>query len=317
MATYSRAIITGGAGFLGSALAKQLIGEGSSVIVMDNFSTGSYTNISRDKSAEGCRLITADVTAPWPEFDEQIDLIMHLACPASPTFYRRHRTATLATCSAGTRNALEAAHRHDARFILASTSEVYGDPHRHPQKEDYWGNANPVGDRSVYDEGKRYAEALTIAYGNEFGTDVGIARIFNTYGPGMRADDGRLIPTLICQALAGEPLTVFGDGQQTRSLCYVDDTMRGLLALAYCTESGPVNLGNPGEMTVNDIARTIVSLSGQDSRIDHWPAMPDDPRRRCPDIERARTLLNWEPIVEFGTGLRHTVDWFARWVAAI
>jgi dTDP-glucose 4,6-dehydratase len=246
-----------------------------------------------------------------------VDLVLHLACPASPADYLRVPVETLEAGAFGTAYALELAEAKRARFVLASTSEVYGDPQEHPQRETYWGHVNPIGPRSVYDEAKRYAEALTTAYRGTGRVDTAIARIFNTYGPRMRAGDGRAVPAFCGQALAGEPLTVTGDGKQTRSFCYVDDTVRGLLALAEASVPGPVNLGNPDELTMLDLAQEIIELTGASSEIEYLPAMEDDPKRRCPDISKALAELGWKPRVSLREGLGYTLDWFAHRICQV
>ena len=276
---------------------------------LDNFLTGTPANISHLIGEPRFRLIKCDVTdfvhVPGP-----VDLVLHLASAASPTDYLRLPIETLKVGSLGTLHALGLAAEKGARFVLASTSEVYGDPQQHPQRESYWGNVNPVGPRSVYDEAKRYAEALTTAYRLSRGTDTAIVRIFNTYGPRMRPDDGRAIPTFIRQALSGEPLSVAGDGSQTRSVCYVDDTIRGILALAESDAPGPVNIGGPQELPVADLAATVLEVSGVPGSIRHIARPVDDPRVRRPDITLARELLNWEPRVQLRDGLARTIAWF-------
>jgi dTDP-glucose 4,6-dehydratase len=303
-------VVTGGAGFLGSHACEWLLREGTEVTALDNFATGTPDNVAHLLRQPGFRLVEQDVTETWPELG-RVDAVLHLASAASPLHYQRLAIETLRAGALGTMHALDVADEHGARFLLASTSEVYGDPHEHPQRETYWGNVNPIGPRSVYDEAKRYAEALTAAYRRERGTDTTIARIFNTYGPRMRADDGRMVPTFVRQALAGEPLTVAGTGRQTRSVCYVDDTVRGLLALAAGDHRGPVNIGNPQELPVRDIATEIRDLVGSGSPLRRVAAAVDDPKRRCPDITLARAELDWRPEVRLSEGLRRTVEWFA------
>jgi dTDP-glucose 4,6-dehydratase len=310
-ARFTRAVVTGGAGFLGSHTCEWLLRDGTEVVALDNFATGIRDNLAHLLGEPRFRLVEHDVTEPWPELG-RVDAVLHLASAASPLHYQRLAIETLRAGAFGTLHALDLADRHGARFLLASTSEVYGDPHRHPQPETYWGNVNPIGPRSVYDEAKRYAEALTAAYRRERGTDTAIARIFNTYGPRMRADDGRMVPTFIRQALAGEPLTVAGTGEQTRSVCYVDDTVRGLLALAASDHPGPVNIGNPHELPVREIAAEIRTLVRSTSPLRRVDAAVDDPKRRCPDITLARTALGWRPEVDLAEGLRRTIAWFAR-----
>ena len=308
--SWGRAIITGGAGFLGSHLCRSLLAAGTEVVCVDNFLTSSPDRLRDLRAEPGFTLRQADVAAGL-DVDGDIDLVVHLASAASPIDYHRHPLATLEVGSSGTRNALELAARTGARFVLTSTSEVYGDPAVNPQPEDYWGNVNPVGPRSVYDEAKRFAEALTAAYQRAGTVDAGIARIFNTYGPGMRPDDGRIVPTFACQALRGRPLTVTGDGSQTRSLCHVEDTVRGILALAASGLDGPVNIGNPDEATVRQIAERIIVLAGSSSGIEYIPFPEDDPMTRCPDITVARQKLGWEPKIGWEEGLSSTLAWFA------
>lgn len=312
-----RIVLAGGGGFVGSHLAWHLLASGHKVTIVDNFMTGRRANVAAlRKQYPGPRLhvCEADICRPL-EVAEKIHAVLHLASPASPVDYMRHPLQTLEAGSTGTRYLLELAHRHGARFLLASTSEVYGDPDVHPQPESYWGCVNPVGPRSVYDEAKRYAEALTSAYARTYGVPVRIARIFNTYGPRMRLEDGRVIPSLVRQALLGEPLTVFGDGTQTRSYCYVDDLIAGLEALLWSNVEGPVNLGNPEEYTVLETARIIVELLESKSSIVFRQLPPDDPRRRRPDISRARELLGWSPRIPLREGLSPTVGDLARRLA--
>jgi len=304
---FSRALVIGGAGFIGSHLSERLLAKDTEVVCLDNFVTGSPDNIAHLRGGPGFRLVEHDITRP-PVVDGVFDLVVHLASPASPRHYARLPIETLEAGASGTRHALEVAEAHGARFLLASTSEVYGDPAEHPQRETYWGQVNPIGPRSVYDEAKRYAEALTAAWCRSRDADVAIARIFNTYGPRMQADDGRMIPTFIRQALAGEALTIQGDGRQTRSVCYVDDTVRGLLALAESAVPGPVNIGNPDERRVSQIAARIRDLIGSDSPVEYVPAAIDDPRRRCPDISLARAALGWAPEVSLHDGLLRTIE---------
>lgn len=310
-APFDHVLVTGGAGFLGSHLCERLLRNGIRVTCVDNFATGNLRNVEELCGREHFRLIECDVTRPLPDSEmDGVDAVLHLASAASPGDYQRLGIETLRAGSLGTEHALELATRHGARFLLASTSEVYGDPAQHPQRETYWGNVNPIGPRSVYDEAKRYAEALTTAYHRTHGTNVAIARIFNTYGPRMRADDGRMIPNFVTQALAGVPLTVAGTGRQTRSVCYVDDTVSGLIALAASSVTGPVNIGNPHERPVREIAEEVRALTGTASEIVTVSAAIDDPRRRCPDITRARTALGWSPRVGLHDGLRRTIAWF-------
>ncbi|WP_199430125.1 NAD-dependent epimerase/dehydratase family protein [Qaidamihabitans albus] len=318
---FTHALVTGGAGFVGSHVCESLLRSGSRVTCVDNFATGERDNIAHLLPDPGFALVEHDVTEPLddlpvPDGVDDVDVVLHLASAASPRDYLRLPIETLRTGSLGTEHALDFAARHRARFLLASTSEVYGDPLEHPQREDYWGNVNPVGPRSVYDEAKRYAEALTMAHHRERGANVAIARIFNTYGPRLRAGDGRMIPNFVTQALAGEPLTVHGSGNQTRSVCYVTDTVAGLLALAAGTLTGPVNIGNPQELPVWRLADEVRQLTGSGSRVVRVDEAADDPRRRCPDIGLARTELGWRPEVTLREGLRRTIDWFAAHRAA-
>jgi dTDP-glucose 4,6-dehydratase len=295
------AVVTGGAGFLGSHLCEALLTKGMRVVCVDNLDTGNLQNIEHIRD-DGFVFLNQDVTQHL-ELGECVDFVFHLASPASPIDYARLPLHTLKVGSYGTHNALGLAKFKRARFLLASTSEVYGDPLIHPQPETYWGNVNPIGPRGVYDEAKRYAEALTMAYHRQQGVDTSIVRIFNTYGPRMRPFDGRAVPTFVRQALANKPLTVFGDGSQTRSFCYVDDLVRGLIRLAESGEHEPVNIGNPTEMTLLEMAETVVKVTGSSSEI-VFEALPvDDPQVRKPDITRARELLGWEPQVRLEEGL--------------
>src|SRR5436190_17920157 len=295
-------IVTGGAGLLGSHLCEYLLGLGHRVICVDNLDTGSLQNIEHIRD-EQFVFFNHDMTAHL-EIEEPVDFIYHLASPASPIDYLRLPLHTLKVGSYGTHNALGLAKFRRARFLLASTSEVYGDPLIHPQPEGYWGNVNPIGPRGVYDEAKRYAEAMTMAYHRQQGVDTCIVRIFNTYGPRMRPHDGRAIPTFVRQALANQPLTVFGNGMQTRSFCYVDDLVRGLVLLAESDEHLPVNIGNPSEFTLNELAEAVIEVTGSKSNIVYEALPVDDPRVRQPDITRARQILGWEPEVELTDGLR-------------
>jgi dTDP-glucose 4,6-dehydratase len=304
-----RVVVTGGGGFLGSHLCEALLRRGDTVWCLDNFCTGEPLNVTRLAGHRRFRLVHADVTSAF-DVPGGVDAVAHLASPASPPDYDRLPLQTLSVGSRGTENALRLAERRGARFLLTSTSEVYGDPVLHPQPEDYWGNVNPVGPRSVYDEAKRYAEALTMAYRRSLGVDTGIVRIFNTYGPRMRPHDGRVVSTFVRQALAGSPLTLFGDGSQTRSFCYVDDLVRGLVAMLDSRHAGPVNLGNPAEHTVRELARLVIEATGSSSPVEHRPLPVDDPVRRRPVVTRARDLLGWTPRVPIEAGLRHTVAWF-------
>jgi len=304
-----RTLVTGGAGFLGSHVCTALLDQGHEVVAVDSMLSGSAENVGHLVGRPGFQLLLHDV-ARGLVVDGKLDLVVHMACPASPVDYAAYPLETLDVSSRGTRTALELASQHAARFVLTSTSEVYGDPLEHPQREEYWGNVNPIGPRSVYDEGKRFAEALTMAYRRSRGVDAGIVRIFNTYGPRMRGHDGRVVPTFIRQALAGEPLTVAGEGTQTRSLCYVDDLVEGLLRFAASDDGGPVNLGNPRELTVLQIAQDVLEATGSTSEVRFVDLPVDDPKVRRPDIARARELLGWEPQVVWEDGLATTVDWF-------
>jgi len=303
--------VLGGAGFIGSHLCDALLDVGTKVICVDNFCTGRPANLAHLVEAPGFTLVQHDVTNPLPDLGP-VDLVFHLASAASPDAYHRLPIETLRAGSLGTEHGLQLAERSGARFVLASTSEVYGDPERHPQTEDYVGHVNPVGPRSVYDEAKRFAEAMTFAYERRRSVRVGVARIFNTYGPLMRPDDDRMIPNFITQTLADQPCTVTGTGSQTRSICYVSDTVAGLLSLARSSESGPINLGNPVELSVVDIARLVAEIIGSQAGIRHIPAVEDDPQRRCPDITRAVQRLDWRPLVQLEEGLKQTIAWFVE-----
>ncbi|MER6378808.1 UDP-glucuronic acid decarboxylase family protein [Streptomyces sp. NPDC001250] len=305
-----RVAVTGGAGFLGSHLCEALLRRGDEVVCLDDFSTGDPANITAFRENPAFELVAGDVSR-LIDVRGPVDAVAHLASPASPPDYLRRPLETLAVGSRGTENALRLAARHDARFVLASTSEVYGDPEVHPQDETYWGHVNPIGPRSVYDEAKRFAEALTQAYRTHQGTDTGIVRIFNTYGPRMRPHDGRVVSSFVAQALAGEPLTVYGDGKQTRSFCYVEDLVRGIVAMLDRDEPGPVNLGNPVELTVLELAELVLRLTGSRAEVQFHPLPVDDPTRRRPVIARAAERLGWVPEVGIEEGLRRTVRWFA------
>jgi dTDP-glucose 4,6-dehydratase len=300
-------LVTGGAGFLGSHLCDALLARGNRVICVDNFDTGSLQNIAHLKDSGTFRFEMVDITSHY-ELDEPVDFVYHMASPASPIDYARLPLHTLKVGAYGTHNTLGLAKIKRARFLLASTSEVYGDPLIHPQPESYWGNVNPIGPRGVYDEAKRYAEALTMAYLRQQGVDTSIARIFNTFGPKMRPNDGRAIPAFLHQALTDQPVTVFGDGSQTRSFCYVDDLIAGLIALAESEVHEPVNLGNPEEMTLLEMAKTVIELTESRSEIVFQALPEDDPKVRQPDITRARDLLGWEPKTDIREGLRRTID---------
>ena len=304
-----RVVVTGGAGFLGSHLCDAIMARGDSAVCVDNLATGRPDNVAHLMGQPAFTFVEADVSSAL-DVPGPVDVVAHLASPASPPDYLRLPLETLAVGSHGTENALRLAHRHGARFVLASTSEVYGDPAVHPQSEDYWGNVNPVGPRSVYDEAKRFGEALTRAYRETHGVNAGIIRIFNTYGPRMSARDGRIVTNFITQALNGDPLTIYGDGSQTRSFCYVDDLIRGIVGMIDCAESGPVNLGNPEEFTVTDFARLVLRVTGSDSPVEYLPLPVDDPTRRCPVIARASQVLGWQPQIRVEDGVRRTVEWF-------
>ncbi|CAN5128677.1 GDP-mannose 4,6-dehydratase [soil metagenome] len=302
-------LVTGGAGFLGSHLCDYLLARGHRVICADNLETGSLNNIEHLGEGHDFEFRMIDITSHF-EVDEAVDFVYHMASPASPIDYARLPLHTLKVGAYGTHNALGLAKAKRARFLIASTSEVYGDPQVHPQPETYWGNVNPIGPRGVYDEAKRYAEALTMAYLRQQGVNTCISRIFNTFGPKMRENDGRAIPAFMGQALRGRPLTVFGDGSQTRSFCYVDDLIRGLVALAESDVHEPVNIGNPREMSLLEMAERIIELTGAASEIVYEALPVDDPQVRQPDITRAKALLGWEPEVEVGEGLRRTIEYY-------
>jgi dTDP-glucose 4,6-dehydratase len=304
-----RIVITGGAGFLGSHLCDRFLSEGSDVVCVDNFITGTAANVEHLRGNPKFTLLRHDISQPL-EVDGPVDRVLHFASPASPVDYLRHPIPTLKVGSLGTHNALGLAKFKKARFLLASTSEVYGDPEQHPQREDYWGHVNPIGVRGVYDEAKRFAEAMTMAYHRYHGVDTRIVRIFNTYGERMRLDDGRVLPNLMGQALRGEPLTIYGDGSQTRSFCYVADLVEGIYRLLAADFHEPVNLGNPHEVTILDFAQEILALTGSRSTLAFKPLPQDDPKVRRPDIDRARKLLGWEPKVERQQGLSRTLEYF-------
>jgi dTDP-glucose 4,6-dehydratase len=304
-----RVLVTGGAGFLGSHLCDRLLAEGHEVIAMDNLLTGNLRNIAHLSREPRFRFVNHNVTQ-FIAVEGPLDAVLHFASPASPIDYLLLPIQTLKVGALGTHNALGLAMAKKARLLLASTSEVYGDPLVHPQPETYWGNVNPIGPRGVYDEAKRFAEAITMAYRRSHGVDTRIVRIFNTYGERMRPRDGRVVPALIGQALAGEPMTVFGDGSQTRSFCYVSDLIEGIYRLLLSDEPDPVNIGNPSELSVLEFARTIKRLTGTSSEIAFKPLPVDDPKIRQPDITRARKILGWEPKVKLEEGLSRTIDYF-------
>jgi len=310
MAPGARMVVTGAAGFLGSHMAARLVAAGVEVVGIDDLSSGRVDNLAAVMSNPSFELRQADISDGFT-VDGPVDAVLHLASPASPVDYLARPIETLRVGSEGTRAALELARARSARFFLTSTSEVYGDPLVHPQPENYWGNVNPIGVRSVYDEAKRYAEALTYAYARTHGLDVRVARIFNTYGPHMRPDDGRVVSNFIVQALTGRDLTVYGDGRQTRSFCYVDDEIEGLLALLDSAVDGPVNIGNDGEFDMLTLAELVIELTGSKSRIVHEPLPLDDPKVRRPDLTRARTELGWEPRMSLRDGLVPTIAYFA------
>jgi len=304
-----RVIVSGAAGFIGSHMCDRLLAEGHTVVGLDNFLTGSEQNLAHLARHPGFRFIRQDVTQPTA-LDGAIDAVLHMASPASPKDYLEHPIETLDAGSAGTRQMLELARVNNASFLLTSTSDTYGDPLVHPQVETYWGNVNPVGPRSCYDESKRFAEAMTMAFHRTHKMRTSIARIFNTYGPRMKLNDGRVVPAFMDQALRGEPLTIFGDGSQTRSFCYVSDLVDGLYRLMQSDERYPVNLGNPEEMTILEFAERIRVLTGSKSRIIHEQLPQDDPKQRKPDISKARRILSWEPRVPLDEGLRQTIQYF-------
>ncbi len=309
-----RALVTGGAGFLGSHLCDALLAEGYSVLAVDNLLTGRAGNLEHLAHEPHFEFLQQDVCEPIRS--GAVDYVFHFASPASPVDYAKHGIETLKVGSYGTFEALETARRHGARFMMASTSECYGDPLVHPQPETYWGNVNPIGPRSVYDEAKRFSEAVTMAYRRYHKVDTRLLRIFNTYGPRMQINDGRVIPNFMCQALRGEDLTVYGDGTQTRSLCYVSDEIDGITRLARSSEHDPVNIGNPAEFTILECAKRVIAVTGSSSRIQFQPLPQDDPKQRRPDISKARRLLGWEPKVELEEGLRLSLDYFRKTMRA-
>lgn len=306
--SHQRVLVTGGAGFVGSHLCDALLAEGHSVVAVDNLLTGRAANLDHLRHEPRFEFMEADIC---DDFDPgRVEMVLHFASPASPIDYSVHGIATLRVGSEGTFNTLEVARRYDARFLFASTSECYGDPLEHPQAESYWGNVNPVGPRSVYDEAKRFSEAVTMAYGRYYKVNTGIVRIFNTYGPRMQINDGRVVPNFMKQALMGEDLTVYGDGSQTRSFCYVSDEVEGILRLALSSEHMPVNIGNPDEFTILECAQRVLEVTGSKSKIAYQPLPADDPKQRCPDISKAKALLGWEPKIDLVTGLKMSLDYF-------
>lgn len=310
--TMSRALVTGAAGFLGSHLCDRLLSEGMEVVGFDSFVTGDQANIAHLATNRAFSFVKADVSQPY-DIDGHLDIVFHLASPASPVDYLELPILTLQAGSYGTHNGLELARRKGAKFFLASTSEVYGDPSIHPQPEEYWGNVNPIGTRSCYDEAKRYGEATTFAYHRVYGIDTKVIRIFNTYGPRMRVNDGRVVPAFLSQALTGQPLTVYGDGSQTRSFCYVSDLVDGIYKLATSVQHGPINVGNPEERTMIEFANEILRATGSSSSISFIPLpTQDDPKQRRPDITKASTLLNWSPSVSLAQGLNPTIGYFKQ-----
>ena len=308
-----RALVTGGAGFLGSHLCDALLGEGYKVLCVDNLLTGRISNLEHLNNDSRFEFRQLDICDP---FDcGKVDYVFHFACPASPVDYLTHGVTTLKVGSIGTLHALEIARKYNAKYLISSTSECYGDPLEHPQKETYWGHVNPIGPRSVYDEAKRFSEALTMAYHRYHKVDTRIVRIFNTYGPRMQLNDGRVVPNFMKQALLGEDLTVYGDGSQTRSFCYVSDEIDGFIRLSKSDEREPVNIGNPSEFTILECARRVLAVTGSDSKIRYEALPQDDPKQRRPDITKARRLLNWEPKIDLEKGLKMSLDYFREAVA--
>ena len=308
--TKPRALVTGGAGFLGSHLCDALLGEGYSVIVVDNLLTGRLSNLEHLRNDSRFEFRQTDINQP---FDcGKVDYLFHFACPASPVDYTVHGVETLMVGSVGTFHALDIARKYSAKYLISSTSECYGDPLEHPQKETYWGHVNPIGPRSVYDEAKRFSEAVTMAYHRYYKVDTRIVRIFNTYGPRMQLNDGRVVPNFMKQALRGEDLTVYGDGSQTRSFCYVSDEIDGFIRLSKSDEHLPVNIGNPSEFTILECAKKVLEVTGSKSKISYQPLPQDDPKQRRPDITKARTLLGWEPKIDLETGLKMSLDYFRK-----
>ncbi len=313
----SRVLVAGGAGFLGSHLTRALLRRGDSVVIADDFSTGTQVNVAdlRGEFGDGDILDVVDIDVcnslvDHPSFARRFDRVCNAASPASPPAYARRAIETLRVGSLGTENLVRLALRDQARFLQFSTSEVYGDPQVHPQPETYWGHVNPIGPRSMYDEAKRYGEALTVAFERDYGLDLRLLRIFNTYGPGMRADDGRVVTNFISQALRGDDLTIYGTGEQTRSFCYVDDEVAGIVALLDSSHRGPMNIGNPCEFTMNELAQLVLELTKSPSKIAYHPLPGDDPTERKPDISLAKRVLGWEPTVALREGLLRTIEWF-------
>ena len=310
MSSRQRALVTGGAGFLGSHLCDALLAEGYDVLCVDNLLTGREANLTHLKNDSRFEFKNHDINEPF-DFG-RVDFIFHFACPASPVDYMEHGIATLKVGSHGTLHALDLALKYKAKYLISSTSECYGDPLEHPQKETYWGHVNPIGPRSVYDESKRFAEALTMAYHRYHKVDTRIVRIFNTYGTRMQLNDGRVVPNFMKQAIRGEDLTVYGDGSQTRSFCYVSDEIDGFLRLAKSSEHTPVNIGNPDEFTILECAKKVIEVTSSKSKIRYEALPTDDPKQRRPDISRARQLLNWEPKINLETGLKLSLDYFKK-----
>jgi len=308
--TQLRALVTGGAGFLGSHLCDALLGGGYSVVAVDNLLTGRESNLHHLRNDSRFEFRHIDISE---SFDcGRVDYVFHFACPASPVDYMRHGVETLKVGSQGTLHALETARKYSAKYLISSTSECYGDPLEHPQKETYWGHVNPIGPRSVYDEAKRFSEALTMAYHRYHEVDTRIVRIFNTYGPRMQLNDGRVVPNFMKQALRGEELTVYGDGSQTRSFCYVSDEIDGFMRLARSSEHLPVNIGNPSEFTILECAKRVLAVTGSKSRLRYEPLPQDDPKQRRPDITKAKELLGWEPKIDLETGLKMSLEYFRK-----
>ena len=305
----SRIVVLGAAGFLGSHLCDELINRGDEVVGIDDLSSSSGKNLEQLESSSGFRFIKGDVADEMPKISN-VDAVLNFASPASPPRYLAAPIQTLRTGSLGTENALRFALENDARFVMASTSEIYGDPSVTPQGESYWGNVNSIGERSCYDEAKRYAEALCMAYWREHKANIGIIRIFNTYGPRLDPLDGRVVSNFVCQAIQGHDLTVYGDGSQTRSFCYVDDEIRGILAMLDSDERGPINIGNPVEFTMLELADLVLELTNSKSQVVYRPLPSDDPLQRCPDITQAQNLLNWSPAIDLREGLARTIEWF-------